>query len=380
MSRKVLLYCPDFLPSQTGYSHAFANLIQNLLNEGFLVDVLTPEHIEGKEPMSHPNLKIIRKTFTLKIWMFGLFYQYFCLAKYIYKLYGQNQYQLIFIETGDHPLLIAFMREQLLYKTVVRFHSTSDTEYLLLGKHFKYKLKRLFWKMFAAPRIKNLCSTSSYHLHYAAEKIIQHEGFNYSGVLVNTISLKEDIIGYNANERMFLMLGRMDEEGYKQKGFDTLLKALPVVSADFKETRSRLIIIGDGALHQQFKDKVSVYSFVEVHKAIPHEEVKKILINTDVVLLPSLYEGVSMFALEALGYGKAVIFSKTGGLIDMVAGNGLLVEPGNENDLANAIHHMLYTQQLDEYKSNSIRMASAQFSPQKQMQQFDHMLNTLSRL
>lgn len=378
MSRKVLIYCPVFLPKQTGYSHAFANLVQNLLNEGFFVDVLIPEHAEGAESMSHPHLRIIRKNFVLNIWMLGLLYQYFCLAQYIYKLHRLNQYQVIFIETGDHPLLIAFMREQLLYKTVVRFHSTSDTEYLLFGRHFKYKLKRVFWKMFAAPRIKNLCSTSNYHLNYAAAHIIEHRGFNYDDVVVNTISVNEHTGKRDVQGRVFFMLGRMDEEGYKQKGFEPLLDALHLVNAGFEVTKSKLIIVGDGARHERFKNEVSRYDFVELHRSMPHHEVKEVLNKVDVVLLPSLYEGVSMFALEALGYGKAVIFSKTGGLIGMVADNGILVEPGNHIELANAIDVMLYTDQLASFKNNSLKRALTEFSPKKQMEQFNNMLSTLS--
>ncbi|MES2690510.1 MAG: glycosyltransferase family 4 protein [Bacteroidota bacterium] len=378
MNRKVLIYCPVFLPQQTGYSHAFANLVQNLLNEGFLVDVLIPGVAEGAEPMSHPHLRIIRKTFALNIWMLGLFYQYFCLAQYIYKLHRSNQYRVIFIETGDHPLLIAFMREQLLHKTVVRFHSTSDTEYLVSGRHFKYRLKRVFWKLFAAPRIKNLCSTSNYHLNYAAENIIGHRAFNYDDVVVNTISLNAHTGKSDAEGRVFFMLGRMDEEGYRQKGFEPLLDALRLVGSGFERTKSKLIIVGDGVWHEHFKNEVSRYGFVELHRSMPHHEIIKVLSKVDVVLLPSLYEGVSMFALEALGYGKAVIFSKTGGLIGMVADNGILVEPGNHIELANAIDAMLYTDKLDAFKNNSLKRALTGFSPQKQMEQFNNMLSTLS--
>lgn len=377
MNKSVLIYCPTFLPVQTGYSHAFAGLVENLLDDGFRVDVLVPEYIEGDEPMSHPHLKIIRKTFTLKIWMLGLFYQYFCLARYIYKLYCTKQYSVVFIETGDHPLLVAFMRGELLEKTVVRFHSTSDTEYLITGRHFKYKLKRLFWKLFAAPRIRNISSTSSYHLNYAAELIIGHRDFNYSNVIVNTIPLSEYVNNKTDSSRIFFMLGRMDEEGYKQKGFDVLLKALDLVKQGFEDTKSKLIIVGDGELHEQFKNKVSGYHFIELHKSMPHDKIKQTLIGTDIVLLPSLYEGVSMFALEALGYGKAVIFGETGGLINMVTDNGILVEPGNHIALAQAIHTMLYTDKLAVFKDNSLKRASAEFSSQKQVHQFNNMINTL---
>lgn len=379
MTKKILVYCPTFLPNQSGYSHAFAGLIENLLNDGFYVDVLVPEKINGSEPLKHPRLNMIRKSFSLRIWLLGLFYEYFCLAQYLYQLNRQNNYDVIFIETGDHPLILAFMRESLLYKTVVRFHSTSDTEYLLLGKHFKYKLKRFLWKWLAATRVKNICATSEYHVNYAADLIIGHHAFNYRDVVVNTVDVAENSLLNAPPDRTFFMLGRMDEEGYKQKGFDVLLKALPMVSKDFETTNSKLIMTGNGTRYETFKQEIAGYSFIDLHQAIPHEQVKELLQNhIDIVLLPSIYEGVSMFALEALGYGKAVIFGATGGLVDMVQDNGILVEPGNPDALAGAIRELIYSKQLAGLKQHSQEIASKLFSAQKQMEQFQRMIKTIS--
>ena len=101
------------------------------------------------------------------------------------------------------------------------------------------------------------------------------------------------------------MLGRMDEEGYKQKGFDVLLKALPLIKDDMVVDDAEMVIIGEGSKYSNFKLLVEQYGFVTLKPNLPHQHLLALLQQSHVVLLPSLYEGVSMFALE----GRSGIYS-----------------------------------------------------------------------
>ena len=58
---------------------------------------------------------------------------------------------------------------------------------------------------------------------------------------------------------------------------------------------------------------------------------------------PSLLEGFGLSALEAMAAGKAVVASRVGGLMEVVADSvtGDLVPPGNPEDLALAIAGLL---------------------------------------
>jgi glycosyltransferase involved in cell wall biosynthesis len=63
------------------------------------------------------------------------------------------------------------------------------------------------------------------------------------------------------------------------------------------------------------------------------------LIDADIVVLPSLSEGLPVALLEALGYGKAVVATRVGGIPEIVTQgiDGVLVEPGDADALARAI-------------------------------------------
>jgi glycosyltransferase involved in cell wall biosynthesis len=81
-----------------------------------------------------------------------------------------------------------------------------------------------------------------------------------------------------------------------------------------------------------------------------------------------------MFALEALANANAVIFSKTGGLIQMVDGNGCLVEPGNAVQLADAIREMIQHRNLALLQIKSQLIAQHCFSKEIQLKQFEQLM------
>ncbi len=59
------------------------------------------------------------------------------------------------------------------------------------------------------------------------------------------------------------------------------------------------------------------------------------------LVLPSLYEGFGLPALEAMACGTAVVVSDAGGLPEVVGGGGLLVTPGDAEELEAAIDRLL---------------------------------------
>jgi glycosyltransferase involved in cell wall biosynthesis len=63
------------------------------------------------------------------------------------------------------------------------------------------------------------------------------------------------------------------------------------------------------------------------------------LSQVDILVLPSLFEGLGVSVLEAMAAGKAVIASRVGGLVELVHDTvtGLLVAPRDVEGLANAI-------------------------------------------
>lgn len=68
-----------------------------------------------------------------------------------------------------------------------------------------------------------------------------------------------------------------------------------------------------------------------------------LLASADAIVLPSLFEGLPLAILEAMGLGKPVIASDIGGVREVIVSgrNGILVEPENSASLAAAVKHMM---------------------------------------
>ncbi|MEU4720217.1 glycosyltransferase [Nonomuraea dietziae] len=98
----------------------------------------------------------------------------------------------------------------------------------------------------------------------------------------------------------------------RQKGQDLLLSAWELVTKDCRE--ARLVIVGDGDLLEGLRSQAGP----TVHFAGPVADPRSWYAASDVVVLPSRWEGLPLTALEALATGRALIASDVPGLAEVV--------------------------------------------------------------
>jgi glycosyltransferase involved in cell wall biosynthesis len=128
----------------------------------------------------------------------------------------------------------------------------------------------------------------------------------------------------------------------ERKGLSFLLEA----AAELKRQGRRLkyLIAGDGSQREKLrrlaealglKEEVVFLGFVF--------DVPAFLSSVDIFVMPSLFEGLGVAALEAMAAARPVIASDTGGLSELVADGetGLLAPPGDSPALARAIGRLV---------------------------------------
>ncbi|MFT4802866.1 MAG: glycogen(starch) synthase [Psychroserpens sp.] len=82
----------------------------------------------------------------------------------------------------------------------------------------------------------------------------------------------------------------------------------------------------------------SFQSNIEILDWIDYQNIPKILSETEICVFPSLFESFSYTCCEAMSAGRAVVGSRNGGMKELLAGNcGLLINPENPNEIANAL-------------------------------------------
>jgi glycosyltransferase involved in cell wall biosynthesis len=94
------------------------------------------------------------------------------------------------------------------------------------------------------------------------------------------------------------------------------------------------VIVGDGPLRDRVPESLG---------AVPSTKVGGCYERAAVVCVPSLREGYGMAAAEAMAYGRPVVASAVGGLVDLVADGvtGVLVPPGDVAALRAAVEGLL---------------------------------------
>lgn len=138
----------------------------------------------------------------------------------------------------------------------------------------------------------------------------------------------------------------------KRKGVFDLLKAICKEKEFFKD--KLLLRMGgnevDGDIKEFIKDN-GLEGFVSYEGWIAGEHKKECLNWEDVYILPSYNEGLPIAILEAMSYSHPVISTPVGGIPEVVENkrNGILVEPGNQKEIADAIKY--YIENKEEIKT-----------------------------
>ncbi|WP_328810716.1 glycosyltransferase [Rhodococcus sp. NBC_00294] len=131
-----------------------------------------------------------------------------------------------------------------------------------------------------------------------------------------------------------VQVGRISE----RKGTDVAVRAAQLLTD--RGLHVHLTVVGDSfAGNEAFERRVRSSAGANVTFAGHRTDVWDSLASADIALVPSRLEPFGNVAVEAMLSGRPVIASATEGLLEIVdhGRTGLLVEPGNSRDLADAV-------------------------------------------
>ncbi len=126
------------------------------------------------------------------------------------------------------------------------------------------------------------------------------------------------------------------------KGQDVLLSAAKSLVRDFSNIN--VLLVGNGPDEERLKKLSSTLGLDKnVIFAGSVDDTTKALSVMDIFVLPSIKEGLGLSLVEAMASGKPCIASRVGGIESLIEDGitGMLVKPGNPDELARAIKYML---------------------------------------
>lgn len=197
------------------------------------------------------------------------------------------------------------------------------------------------------------------------ESIIREYGLKESDIptVCNGIDLSKCIIktDYSIDGNFkILHIGRFSE----QKNHYGLIRAFDKFHS--KHNNSELWLIGDGETKKETEEYVgehglsSCVSFVGLS-----DNVFPYLASCDIFALPSLYEGVPMTLIEAMGSGLPIVASPVGGVCDMLNRNSSLLVRPDIDEIADAFEAYYSDEELRKRHGHEALKLSAAFSAEQ---------------
>lgn len=165
----------------------------------------------------------------------------------------------------------------------------------------------------------------------------------YNGTFTGNNFPSHDYSSKFPGKRIILTVGRLAV----QKGYYCLIDAIALLIRDHDDLM--FVVLGEGKLHKKLvsyarkkgvADRIHFEGFVE--NVIPY------LKGCDIFVLPSLFEGMSNAAMEAMAYGKPVILTNVNGAQELIPDErmGLIVPPRNPKAIADAVERLINDREL----------------------------------
>lgn len=102
------------------------------------------------------------------------------------------------------------------------------------------------------------------------------------------------------------------------KGYDIALRAMHQLK--LKHIHFKYLIIGVQNNEELLflRDDLGLHNQVEFLGKRPHQEIKELMSSADLLLLPSIEEGIANVVVEAMALGTPVIFTNCGGMQELI--------------------------------------------------------------
>lgn len=157
------------------------------------------------------------------------------------------------------------------------------------------------------------------------------------------------------------------------KGIIYLIKAIEILKNTDISDRFQAVFIGNE--YEDYPEyKEEILKFISEHNLekhikllgnIEYENMSKITIASEIIVIPSLMEAVSLSMLESMACGKIVVGSNTGGIPEVIKDNenGFLVKKADEISLSDKLYEIIKKHdELDYIRINARKTVEESYS------------------
>ncbi len=179
--------------------------------------------------------------------------------------------------------------------------------------------------------------------------------------------LRKDI-GILKDDFVISIIGRIE----KQKGHAFFLDS---VSGLLKERKNiKVLIIGDGNLKNEIENLVTANQLTDYVKLLGYQiETEKFIEISDLICVPSLWEGFGLVIIEAMIKMKIVLATDTGGISEIIENGktGYLFKLNDKKSISEKLIYIINNfNDLNHIKLNALRMVKEKFDIRKNSEKY----------
>ena len=271
----------------------------------------------------------------------------------LYSILYDRHFDIIHVHNFLPMFVVSQFVNKLSAKIVFTYHNTPNPPQRIMGYFKDFSLDEEF--------AKNIMNNGSYDLLLAGSKFYfdwalklganpNKSHLTYFGVdrsrFKPNLTLKKNRIREKLGLPKNAFVITFPSRAIKRKGAIETLHALSLL----KETGFNPVLYMPAfykpfdldfakSFHQYVK-KLNLSEQIYIpDNIIPYEQMPDIYAMSDLVIIPSYYEGLGLAALEAMSIGIPVISTNVSGINEILKDkyNGILVKPKNASELAKAI-------------------------------------------
>ncbi|MDR7079576.1 glycosyltransferase involved in cell wall biosynthesis [Neobacillus niacini] len=306
----------------------------------------------------------------------GILYKYW--ARYVSHSFGKkvaryamkNKVDAVILYDTNASCCFEILKEKA--PNIIRIMDVSAANRLYMKAVYEEDMKRntQFAKKLYNERnflwendLSELVNEIEFTQYFLAPSIFVRDSLSYSGVSEDKVKIcpygsnfsVPNLISRNRSQELkVLFVGNVTQ----MKGIGYLLEAFKV----YNKAQVSLTLVGhydnEDGIFNEYKKK---YNFLG---RVTHEQVERICNESDIFVFPSLGEGMSLAALEAMSCGLPLICSTNSGVNDLIVEgeNGFVVPIGNSEAIKEKVDWFLNNREQIEKMSDNARVTALKYT------------------
>ena len=291
---------------------------------------------------------------------------------------------------------------------VIQTHLLTSLDFLILILRYTTRLRVVLWTFHSANFVLTRAELPKYKWLFKPKKHAYHLLYRLASPLVNGFIAVSDevkeamvkVIG-PIQDRITVICNGVDVKRYEQpvgkakvqgqlgldtsahliavvatltapKGHRCMVEAMATIVPQYLDVHA--LFIGDGELREELQAQVARFNLCKhIHFLGNRKDIPELLAASELFVLPSLWEGLSMALLEAMAAGKPIVATAVSGTTQVMlpGATGLIVPPHDSQALAEAIIQLLSDPaQAQAMGQAAKRHVEAHYSAQKQADEY----------